>query len=103
MSRSIAIAQPGSISPEVLVTSNEANIGDQLPGRRQDDIGKFFPGFDAIYDIERSFSELEDLPVVILGETFYNIRLMPLREGLTYWAFVSVTHNDTQHVTLITP
>lgn len=27
----------------------------------------------------------------------------PLTEGLRYWAFVSVTNNETQHVTTITP
>jgi hypothetical protein len=31
------------------------------------------------------------------------IEIVPFRDGMKIWAFVSVTNNETQHVTLITP
>jgi hypothetical protein len=31
------------------------------------------------------------------------IEVVPLTEGLRYWTFVSITNNETQHVTLVTP
>lgn len=54
------------------------------------------PGFAAIYDIEREFPALGAVPR-------FNIRLTPLTSGMSFWAFASVTHNDTQHVLILTP
>lgn len=31
------------------------------------------------------------------------VRIVPRTEGLRYWAFVSITNNETQHITTITP
>lgn len=31
------------------------------------------------------------------------IEVIPLTSGLRYWTFLSITHNDTQHVTTISP
>ena len=31
------------------------------------------------------------------------VEIEPLTSGLHYWAFVSITHNETQHVTTVTP
>ena len=33
----------------------------------------------------------------------FRIEIVPLTPGLRYWAFVSVTNNETQHVTTVTP
>jgi hypothetical protein len=54
------------------------------------------PGFDAIFDITSAFPELAQFER-------YHLRLTPMNEGALYWAFVSVTHNESQHVLLITP
>ena len=35
--------------------------------------------------------------------TVMGVRVTPLTPGLRIWAFVSVTNNETQHVTTITP
>jgi len=37
------------------------------------------------------------------GHAGARVELQPLTPQLRYWAFVSVTNNDTQHVTTITP
>jgi hypothetical protein len=37
------------------------------------------------------------------GKGLVRIEVQPLTPGLRYWAFVSVTNNDTQHVTTVTP
>lgn len=37
------------------------------------------------------------------GVSPVRIEIIPLNEGLHFWAFVSVTNNATQHVTLVTP
>lgn len=54
-----------------------------------------YPGFAAIYSITDTFPQLRSY------ERFH-IRLTPLDPTTEYWAFVSVTHNETQHVLLIT-
>lgn len=54
-----------------------------------------YPGFDAIYSITDTFPQLR-------AYERFHIRLTPLDPTTEYWAFVSVTHNETQHVLLIT-
>jgi len=39
----------------------------------------------------------------LAGHTRVRIEIEPVTAGLRYWAFVSVTNNDTQHITTITP
>jgi hypothetical protein len=45
---------------------------------------------------------LERYPFLSLASRI-RIEIGPLTEGLRYWAFVSITNNETQHVTLVTP
>jgi hypothetical protein len=47
-----------------------------------------------------AFRETFQLPASI---TNIRVEIEPLTLGLRFWAFVSVTNNDTQHVTTITP
>jgi hypothetical protein len=51
-----------------------------------------------------AYAEVASLRALV-SETHERVRLqlVPLTPGLRYWAFVSVTNNETQHVTLITP
>ncbi len=55
----------------------------------------FYPGYAGISDIAQ-------LPGVE-GQQQIRLELRPVTEGLRYWAFVSVTNNETQHFTTITP
>lgn len=54
------------------------------------------PGFNWIGDITLDFPRL-------LGLERFNVRITPLSEGMSFWAFVSVTDNTSQHVLLVTP
>ncbi|HYM62467.1 MAG TPA: hypothetical protein VEZ11_16410 [Thermoanaerobaculia bacterium] len=45
-----------------------------------------------------------DLTGLVAGSTGRaRVEIDPITPGLRFWAFVSVTHDETQHVTLITP
>lgn len=58
------------------------------------DAGKLyprFPGFASVY-IE---------PPGITGDV--RVEISPITPALRFWAFASVTHDETQHVTLVTP
>lgn len=49
---------------------------------------------------------MSDFVVSVIGPAsspFVRVEVEPLGEGARFWAFVSVTNNETQHVTLITP
>lgn len=48
-------------------------------------------------------SSLRDVVASISGVDTVRLEVAPLTIGLRFWAFVSVTNNDTQHVTLVTP
>jgi hypothetical protein len=37
------------------------------------------------------------------GVPRFRIEVLPATPGLRFWAFATVTHNETQHITLITP
>ncbi|HVR42295.1 MAG TPA: hypothetical protein VMS56_02520 [Thermoanaerobaculia bacterium] len=47
--------------------------------------------------------DLVDLYPVLAGSQYVRIEIEPMTSGLRFWAFVSVTNNETQHVTTITP
>lgn len=70
---------------------------------RTDDDAKFLPGFDAVYDIESAFPALRTITADFREQLIYNVRLTSLVEGTVFWGFVSVTHNETQDVLLISP
>jgi hypothetical protein len=53
------------------------------------------PSFAAIHNFDQ-FPEL-------IGEESVWIEIVPLTSGLRVWAMVSVTNNDTQQITLVTP
>lgn len=53
-----------------------------------------YPGFADI--------TLSDLPGLPVGRRL-RISITPITTGLRFWAFVSVTNNETQHVTVVSP
>jgi hypothetical protein len=55
----------------------------------------FHPGYASF----GSFHQIKGIG----GTETVRIVIRPLTGGLRYWAFVSVTNNETQHVTSITP
>jgi hypothetical protein len=60
----------------------------------QSEDGPFVPGYASMLDLDVPTPE---------GAIRARIELQPLSEELRYWGFVSVTNNETQHVTLVTP
>ena len=54
------------------------------------------PGYAEISGIETMFRATAD-------DAGHSIMIEPLRPDIRFWAFVSVTHDITQHTTLITP
>jgi hypothetical protein len=57
--------------------------------------------YEAAYADYSGLTDLLQLPNVF--PEFVRFEIEPLTSGSRYWAFVSVTNNDTQRVTLITP
>ncbi len=49
------------------------------------------------------FSDIRGLIPAGRSETVIGVRITPFTSGLRLWAFISVTNNETQHVTTITP
>lgn len=53
-----------------------------------------------------AFGQIADLSALIAtagSPTAIRVEVEPLTSGSLFWAFVSVTNNSTQHVTLVTP
>ena len=56
-----------------------------------------------------SYLHIQYLPSLIPGiptsgtPSLYNLEITPESPGLKIWGFITVTHNDTQHVTTIVP
>lgn len=66
----------------------DARLDENPPGRT------FYPGYAAVM--------LSDLPVLATTQRL-RVEVIPETAGLRYWAFVSVTNNETQHVTIMPP
>jgi len=63
------------------------------------------PGTVFIGDLASTFERLANLPPVNLPDSTPRVRVDvdPITPGLRFWAFVSLTNNETQHVTVISP
>lgn len=57
---------------------------------------QYKPGYAQVSDLEALFP-------AITGHPRIGLEITPLTPGLRYWAFVSITNNETQHVTTVTP
>jgi hypothetical protein len=58
-----------------------------------------FPSYPGYLQISHL---LERYPV-LSGASHIRIELVPVTSGLRYWAFVSITNDDTEQITLVTP
>lgn len=95
-----------STSPAVLVRFIDADVDrvlheaviplTTLPSL--DDLYRGFRLFPAYADI----GNVADLPQ-LADSARVHIEVEPLAPDMRFWAFVSVTNNETQHVTLVTP
>lgn len=74
-----------------------SGVGKQVATRTIDvsAASEFFPGYAQMLDFASSVPELN-------GQERVYVRIESL-DGTPLWAFVSVTNNETQHVTTITP
>lgn len=82
----VPLADLASLPPDELLASGELIL--------QIDPMYELPGYTQL-----SIDELAG----VAGNERVRIELEPLTPGLRYWAFVSVTNNETQHITTITP
>ena len=64
-----------------------------LPAREPTDYG---PGYTQVLDLRAAFPQLREVEVA-------RIEVEPIGDATRIWAFVSVTSNETQHVTTVTP
>lgn len=85
----------GSADPGVLLQSAVLRPGDDPNA-----------GYSGIHPpqvptVAASLNLASDFPV-LASHQFVDIRLNPIQEGRAYWAMANVTHNDTQHVLLVT-
>jgi hypothetical protein len=68
-----------------------------------------FPNFSMIGDLRAAFPQLGNVEPIDIPAVNYHrpaavrLEIEPLTPNLRFWAFVSVTNNETQHVTVITP
>jgi hypothetical protein len=76
-----------ALSPEGAVLLDRALVPQQI---------RLYPGYAEIIDIVAQHPELSAHEIITL-------RIAPNVPDLGIWAFVSITNNETQHVTLITP
>lgn len=53
-------------------------------------------GMDAVFDLTATIPALA-------GADYFSIQLSPVGDPGQFWAFVTVTHNETQHVLFLTP
>ena len=56
---------------------------------------RFLPAYAAVNDFQRD--------PLLNATSLLRIEVTPVTPGLEFWTFVSITNNNTQHVTLVTP
>jgi hypothetical protein len=79
---------PGTLVAEMIV---EAQTGKT-----------YRPGFPRVPSVAQ-LANFRDLLPNLPSSARLRIEIEPVTSGMRFWAFVSVTNNETQHVTLVTP
>lgn len=91
--------------PSVRVRIFRFNAARRAATAPDDLVAEFTPAFGVPAD--RTFPSSASVPVqvnvAVLPTERLRVEIEPLDGAREYWAFVSVTHNSTQHVTVITP
>ena len=62
-----------------------------------------FTGPQPLYRFHPGFVELADLTNGLAAATFIRVEIEPMTVGAAFWAYATVTNNDTQRITLATP
>ena len=92
-SHSVTVRVYRSTSPDVAATPDALVREMTLALSPGDDLSGNFPGY----------AQLDLTPIIAGAEATYRVEISPATDGLRFWAFVSVTNDDTQHVTVVTP
>ena len=58
-------------------------------------------GLVALPALQGTLAELDDF-VVASGQPV-RVQIQPLNSGIAFWSYVSVTNNESQQITLVTP
>lgn len=102
-------ALPEVANPEVEVryyrmTERLSLVADRIPLRTQRLQLRTYPAMQGFL-LHPSLAEIPSFHTApeFAGETALWIDVVPVTPGLCIWAFVSITNNDTQQVTLVTP
>jgi hypothetical protein len=72
---------------------------------RELDLGPAVPRFGGVL-IAPAYAQLGDMKSEFPGigdEVTVRLEIVPVVPGTLIWAFTSITHNETQHITLVTP
>ena len=84
----------------------DTNLSLPPSGPEQSFTNPSYPGFAMVGDLMSAFPQLAGLaarPGDVTGIPRVRIDIDPITPALRFWAFASVTNNETQHVTVITP
>jgi hypothetical protein len=60
-------------------------------------------GFSHFFPDYAEIAGIQERHPMLLGSELVRVAIEPLTPGLRFWAFISITNNETQHVTLVTP
>jgi hypothetical protein len=83
----ITFPSPSSLAPDQLLLDTVLQL-------RNAGLPALYPGYATL--------SIPDLLTVGINDRL-RVEVVPLTPLLRYWAFVSVTNNETQHVTVVTP
>lgn len=99
-----AYSVPGRVGDAVILRVYPRQGNELLAERRLslDDVVISFADFPTHPGYVELYISAENLPGIGDHE-FLRLELTPATEGLPFWAFATVTHNESQHVTTILP
>ena len=60
-------------------------------------------GVGGTLPVTPGYANFADALPQLQGHTRVSVEIMPLAQDLRVWAFISITNNETQHVTTVTP
>jgi hypothetical protein len=92
-SHSVTVRVYRSTSPDVAATPDALVREMTLSLSPGDDLSGDFPGY----------AQSDLTPILTGAEGVYRVEISPGADGLRFWALVSVTNDDTQQVTVVTP
>ena len=90
-------AADDQVRVRIYAANDQAVLADSIVTLRSPSgLPEAIPGYAQIGNLTDTYPQL-------LSADRLRIEITPVTPGVRFWAFVSVTNNDTQHVTTITP